>query len=183
MYLLPCSHCQASIQVGPKQAGDTLSCPQCGHEVAIPKLGDLKKLPQEDAAADDLPRSSRSTFGQRVGFAVLVLITTLCLLIAAFCGLQWLTTEVPTTTEEHIAELREDYAELPAANLVREYEAIEQVGVDIATPLDYRVAELTRQRWGRNALIAGAFGLLAAACAIGLGLFGARARAHSAPDT
>ena len=44
-YLLPCG-CSASIEVGPGQAGGRVSCPACGAMVAVPRLGELARLPR-----------------------------------------------------------------------------------------------------------------------------------------
>ena len=66
---------------------------------------------------------------------VLGLIATACLLVAGFCGIRWSLIDVSGTTEQHIANYREQYKGLTAAELIREYEQMEKYGLDLAAPL------------------------------------------------
>ncbi len=47
-HLLSCT-CSRRIEVAPAQAGGTVRCPECGLELAVPRLGDLARL---EAVAD-----------------------------------------------------------------------------------------------------------------------------------
>ena len=42
-YLLPCT-CSARIEIGPGQAGGTVTCAACGATLAVPRLGELARL-------------------------------------------------------------------------------------------------------------------------------------------
>lgn len=161
MYLLPCSHCQHPLAVSPANAGGQVACPQCGGSTAVPKLGELTKLPRTEDPRPGASERAATPFGQRIAFASLGFIAVASLLIAGFCGVRWMTTEVPVTTASHIAEVRETYVNLPAANLIREYEDIERFGIDLVAPLKYHVAEKTREAWGQKAMISGGIALLA----------------------
>ena len=136
----------------------------------MPKLGELRQLPhvEETAGRSDRSASSPSSFGRRVAFAGLGLVALAGAVIAVFCGIRWVLIEVPTTTEAHISELRETYQELSAAELVREYQNIEQLGVSVPAPMRYQVIGEEKRRWGRNALIAAAIALLAVTAAVAL---------------
>ncbi len=177
MHLLPCPHCQASIVVSPSQAGDETTCPECQASVAIPKLGDIRQLPLADeeptvqATAQGEPSSWHSA-----AFLVLGLIATASLLIAGFCGIRWSLIEVPGTTEEHIATYRQEYAALTAAELIREYEQMERVTLDLGGPYKYKRDEMTRNKWGKNASIAAGVGGLAILAAIAVAVSGRRNR-------
>ena len=47
IYLLPCPSCQQSIPVEVVQAGEVVSC-DCGAEVAVPTLREIRQLPVPD---------------------------------------------------------------------------------------------------------------------------------------
>lgn len=165
MHLLPCPSCQASISVSPSQAGDETTCPKCQSSVVIPKLGQIRQLP----LAEDGPSGGQTvakgemetSSGRRAGFVVLSLIGTASLLAAGFCGIRWSLIDVPSSTEQHIARYREEYAKLSAAELVREYEDMEKYGVELGRPYRYKTMEMTKKKWGQNASIAAGIGGLA----------------------
>lgn len=171
MHLLPCPSCQSSIEVSPSQAGDQAPCPSCHADVDIPKLGELRQLPlvEQQATADAAPQSQTSA-ARSAGFLVLGLIATGSLLIAGFCGIRWVLIDVPNSTEEHISTLREQYKELSAAQLVREYEQMDEYDLDLSAPFEYKRIEKTKASWGRNASIAGTIGICAIMGAIGLAM-------------
>ena len=104
------------------------------------------------------------------GFLVLGLIATASLLVAGFCGIRWVLIDVPNTTEEHLTTLRAQYRELSAAELVREYEQMDKYGIDLVMPYNYRKQQIKKDKWGRNASIAGAVGGLSILGAIGLAI-------------
>ncbi len=117
--------------------------------------------------------SSRSQKGRReqmetdrsmapgAGFLVLGLIATASLLVAGFCGIRWVLIDVPNTTQEHIASMREQYRELSAAELIREYEQMDRYGIELVTPYKYKQLQIKKDSWGRNASIAAAVAGLA----------------------
>ena len=78
LYLLPCPNCQHSIELQTRQAGQSISCPQCSTSFDAPRLGELKQLPQkesEDAPSNHSQNSSsqlkRWLFTLGLAFAVL----------------------------------------------------------------------------------------------------------------
>jgi len=130
MHLLPCPHCDAKLSVAPSQAGDNMPCPECGQSVAIPSLGQIRQLPQAEQEASSTQSSGSATQSdvsaiRRAGFLLFGLIAIGSLMIAAYSGIRWYLIDVPATTEEHIAMIREEYAEAPAAQLIREFEDME----------------------------------------------------------
>ncbi len=185
MHRLPCPHCHASLSVATPQAGESRTCDACGQSVSIPKLGELRRLPLVDPEPNDAPsRSGSSTsIGQRIAFGLLGSIALVSLLVSGFCSVRAMSVDVPITTEGHIAELRARYHELTAAELIREYEDIERFGVDLAMPMMYRVAEQTKLRWKRNAIISGAIAAAAITAAAGLVLLSRRDRSIVGQDT
>ncbi len=184
MHLLPCPQCQTPIPVAPSQAGDHATCPGCQAEVAIPTLGQLKRLPSAEPDADPKPAGklsgSEGPTAKRVGFVVLGVIATAMLLIAGFSAIRWSLIETPKTTDEHISELREAYKSLTPAELIREYEQMEKYALDMTPPYRYQTVALEKQRWGRNAAIAGTIGGFAVIIAAGLAISGRRNRLPSA---
>lgn len=184
MHQLPCPHCQTNLHVEPTQAGDSIDCPACGQRVPIPTLRDLRQLPrvEADRATPHHSAPSRLGMGQRVAFGTLGAIALVGLLISGFCWVRWASVEVPITTEGHIDQLQEMYADLTAAELIREYQDIDQFGVDLAAPMTYRVAEMTKNRWKRNALASGGVSAVAILAAAAL-VLASRRRAAPAQDT
>ena len=157
MYLLPCPKCSSSISVPPSQAGDETSCGQCGEMIDIPKLGELRKLPRADedvSAEKPVGSSAVSVGGSRIGFVAAALAATASLIVAGFCTLRWAMIDVPTTTEGHIAEYEEAYQTAEAAMLIKDFEEMEARGLELPIPYRYKEIEVTKQTWGRNALVA-----------------------------
>ncbi|WP_404307194.1 hypothetical protein [Neorhodopirellula lusitana] len=172
MYELICPHCDATVPASPAKAGGEVVCPACTKNVAVPKLGELKKLPRvdQDASSDSDDNAAHGLSGGRsMLFAMLGAVSLLCFLGAAFCGVNWASIESPGTTESHIEGLKENYEQISASRLIREYEDITEYGVDIPQPYPYRAIELRKQAWASKAIAFGAAGLLAAVIAVVVG--------------
>ena len=169
MYRLDCPHCQSPTPVGPASAGDTVPCDSCGQSIAVPRLGDLKRLPpvdpaesptdQKSAARSDTSAKPRSASPTRTGgdsnpilLAIAGLLIVGGLLTAGFCGFQYYLSEVPMTTQRHLAEYDQVYREVPPANLILEYESMEEQNIDLAGPLVYVKMGQTKRRWATNAI-------------------------------
>ena len=171
MYLLPCPSCDASLSVSPSQAGDAIPCPSCEQIVQIPKLGELRQLPEAESPRSPASRSAAQNergIVQRISFVVLGLIGTASLLIAGFSTVRWAYIKVEKTTEGHVQKYQEAYESATAADLLREYEQMDQFGLDIAMPHDYKAIETKKERWGRIAMISGAIGVIGLGLGIGL---------------
>ena len=127
MYELTCPECQTANSVTPAKAGGELACAACSHSIAVPKLGELKRLPLVDGSAEKSQLQtgpSGLSGGRSMAFAALGAVSLLCFLGTAFCGVNWATINVPTTTESHLADLKATYRMASAARLIREYEDI-----------------------------------------------------------
>ena len=108
---------------------------------------------------------SKSSTGGSVVFGVFGLIGLACLVTAAFCGIRWFLLPVPISTEEHLAQISEIFDTLSAAELIRNYEDLEENDLDLSLPYTYKTAKLYRDNWGQNASIAGIVGLTSFAIA------------------
>lgn len=172
MYLLPCPSCQTSITVSPSQAGDTTTCPACQSAIDIPKLGQLRQLDRAEQTPSATVGPREVSTGRQIGFMVLGLVAIASLLAAGFCGIRWALIEVPTTTDEHVAELREAYHTLSAAELIREYESMEKYGLDLGSPYKYKQIENEKKAWGNKATATAIVGGLAVIGAVIVGLVG-----------
>ena len=175
MHLLPCPNCQTPLSVAPSQAGDQIRCPSCQADVAIPKLGDLRRLPVAEPppggrSQADAPVVARGPSAATIGFVVLGLIATVSLLIAGFSTIRWAMLEAPETSQSHIETLREEYGKVNAAQLIREYEVMERYGLEMPSPYKYKQQQLIKSTWGRNALIAGTLAAVAVLGAVALAL-------------
>ncbi|GAA4459212.1 hypothetical protein [Novipirellula rosea] len=163
MYQLSCPHCQNVIPVTPSQAGDSVLCPSCEQSVAVPRLGELKQLPRDESQPSDTgpaPPYNEAGFAQTFGTVALGLICTASLLIAAYCGIRWALIDAPVTTEIHLQEVREVYPTRNPAELLREYEQMEEAGLELPVPYGYKRVQNLKQGWGQNAAIAGGVAIL-----------------------
>lgn len=158
MYLISCHHCSSSVPVSPSQAGDRVLCGNCGEYIAIPKLGELRKLPRAEEApslGENGRRPVDTLAGSRIGFVAAALVAVAGLLVAGFCTLRWALIEVPITSESHIAEYAEAYESASPAALILDFEEMEERGIDMPVLYNYKRIEVTKQTWGRNAMISG----------------------------
>lgn len=194
MHLLPCPSCQTSLPVSLAQAGESVTCPSCQANVDIPKLGDLRRLPLDQnslsgtdngeegrggsrgAAADRWQPSLASDRSRwaRVGFLIFGLLAAASLLTAGYSAIRWSTSELPATTEEHISTIRLELQTRTAAQLVREYEDMEERGIDLGGPFHYKELSNRRARWARVASVAAGIGTLSLLLAAGIGVAGRR---------
>ena len=175
MHLLPCTNCQHPLPVPPSQAGDSILCSECQTEVSIPKLGVLRQLPlAEKADEGKSARQKQRDGGVSIVFAALGMIALAGFIVAAFCGIRWVLIPNLKTTDEHVADLRADYAERPSAELIREYEQMVGDGIELGVPFTYKRIADEKQRWGQIAGISGVTGLLATVAAFGFAAVGRR---------
>lgn len=176
MYKLTCPHCAAINQVSAAKAGGEIDCAACHDTVAVPKLGELRTLPAVGETSADKVAANAAvglSGGRSLAFIALGLVCLLCLLGAAFCGVNWATAEVPMTTQKHLDLLKEDYAQVSSAQMIREFEDVTEFGVDIQNPLYYRTLELKREAWKSKTI---AFASVAAAASVLAVLIGRRRR-------
>ncbi|MGB7345919.1 MAG: hypothetical protein WBD20_17005 [Pirellulaceae bacterium] len=155
-----------------------MSCPNCQALAPVPKLGDLKGLPQADSAAtNDLKsRGASDTSGRQVSAVILGLLAMIGLLIAGYAAIRWVLIDAPINTEIHIAEIEEVYKDLEAARLIREFENMEERGLELPAMFDYQTRLLEKRSWGMTALIAGSLATIAAAVAFMLASTGRRTK-------
>lgn len=158
-YLLSCESCDTTLEVSPAKAGGQVECPSCNGSVPVPKLGVLRGLPVAQSGADQPP--ARSSGGGQFVFAAMAAIALLCFIAAGYCGIRWAMIEVPMTTEQNIADVEQKYAELPAANLVREWEDMEKYGMDLVGSFGYHVLQKQKDGWRNGAVATSGIGVLA----------------------
>jgi len=144
-------------------------------EVSIPKLGVLRQLPlAENPSEAGSEKEMRGESGVSVLFVALGLIAVAGLMVAAFCGIRWSLIPNLNTTDQHVADLRAEYATRPSAELIREYEQMVGDGIELGKPFTYKRIADEKQRWGRIAVISAGVGLLAALVAFGFAALGRR---------
>lgn len=166
MYLLSCPNCQSDLAVTPAQAGDRVQCSNCQNAVAVPKLGELKRLPLvEQAAAQEPSRSENSSFGSTAVFVVFSLIALATLLAGGYNAVRWAAIPSQITTEDHLEQLEQAYGESEPALMIVEFEEMESRPFDLLGPYQYQEINDEKARWGRNALIALGITLASAAVA------------------
>lgn len=116
-YLLTCG-CSAVLTVGPGQAGAEVICPRCNAPMAVPRLGDLARLPSADAAT--IPaRAWSAAHGCLLGG---VLVAVLAAAVAAYLG-----SAPPPVTDE--PAIRANVASLTNAEAYRAWQYLAKVGV------------------------------------------------------
>lgn len=93
-YLLECP-CGAKHPVSTHQAGSELTC-QCGQKLAVPRLRELQKLPQEEAPAAS-STSTRWSGGHSLALAGVIL------MVGSLIGAYWAHRKLPSL--EHYQEV------------------------------------------------------------------------------
>ena len=164
MPTLSCPHCSRPVEVATSRAGSDIQCPACDGTIAVPKLGELRQLENEQSAAPVATTSGR--IGGRVAFAVLLAIAAIAASIAAFCLIRYATIAVPETTEGHIASIEQLYSELSAAQLVREWQEMEKFTPETTGPYGYQRVAAEKAGWLHQGLTALAVAAVATIIAV-----------------
>ena len=164
MYVLSCPNCHTDVHVTPAQAGDRIQCGQCQGDVAIPKLGELRKLPKVDEPAAADPVSTRDgtnrSLGSTIAFVACCLIAGASLLAAGYAGVRWMIIAPTMTTESHLEAIESTFPAAEPASMVKEFQDMEDRSLDLTAPYGYHLVVMEKNRWRNNALIA--FGILVA---------------------
>lgn len=169
MYQLTCPHCAAINEVSAAKAGGEITCTACHDPITVPKLGELRNLPAVGQTNADKVAANAAvglSGGRSLAFVTFSLLCILSLLGAAFCGVNWATTEVPVTTQGHLDLLKEQYTIASSAQMIREFEDITEFGTDIQTPLHYRTLELKQEAWKYKTIAFAAFAAVTFALAV-----------------
>ena len=133
--------------------------------VAVPKLGELRQLPQAEQSESASTRQTTRSTGSNIGFVLLSLLAAGGLLAASYSTIRWAVIDVPTTTEVHLQEIEKFFDTAEPAMMIREFDDMESKSLELLGPYNYQRVVLEKSSWGRNALIA---------CAVTLvGLLGA----------
>lgn len=172
MYLLSCPNCQTELSITPAQAGDTIECSKCQHQVVIPKLGELRQLPQTQQPDSKSEADSRSVGGTIV-FVALSLIAVAALTGAGYNAIRWGMIKTTATTELHLEEVESGYRDVEPAMMVTEFYQMEKNSLDLIAPYTYQTTVNEKAKWGWNAVIAAA---IAAGCATGAFIAAAQRR-------
>ena len=156
MHLLNCPDCQHELKITPAQAGDAIRCPKCQSQVAVPKLGELRRLPRAEDTDTLPPAKSRSEGGGSV-FVGWTLIAVGGFLAAAYNGVRWSFVDADMTTEGHLEEIESSYSESEPAAMILEFADMENYSLDLVSPYAYQARVDEKRKWGLNALVAGCF--------------------------
>ncbi len=181
MYQLTCPHCESINEVSAAKAGGEINCEKCHAILSVPKLGELRKRPSAVETSEARTAANAAvglSGGRSLAFISLSIVCLLALLGAAFCGVNWANTDAPMSTERHLELLRDEYAKVGSAQMIREYEDITEFGVDIPAPLPYRTQELEREAWKQKSI---GFGILAASAFALAVIVGRRRRTKTTP--
>lgn len=168
MPTFPCPHCSRLLEVATSRAGGEVPCPHCARRVAVPKLGELRRL--ESAATRTAPAAApaETSVARRIAFVTLLGIAAVTGLVGAFCIVRYAAITVPETTEGHIAQLQELYPQLPGGQLVREWQDLERFTPALAGPYPYQQLADEKSDWLWQGLTALGVTLGCALLAIGL---------------
>lgn len=167
MPAFPCPSCGASFDVSASQAGSQTPCPHCGQTVSLPKLGELRRLDataSESGAVTPSFSQAGSLSVSRVAFVACFFVAAIAAILGGFCLIRGWAITVPGSTSDHIAQIETYYPEIPAAQLVREWQQIESFSEELAMPYPYREIAAERSDWLRKGML----GMFVAAVVAGL---------------
>ncbi|WP_146523020.1 hypothetical protein [Stieleria varia] len=133
----------------------------------MPKLGQLKQLPTAEPTPDASTGQARAakargmSTGATILFSVMGLIAVIGLVIGGYSGIRWSMLETPQTSEDHIASVRQAVTEVEPAMMVREFEDMEKLSIDLTAPYGYKRDAREKAQWGWSAVVGGGIGVLA----------------------
>lgn len=168
-YLLTCG-CSATVTVGPGQAGGGVTCPRCGASLAVPRLGELARLP----AAVSVPATSSSPWTAAHGCALGgSLVALLAVAAAASIG------AAPRPLVEE-AMIRAGVAAASTSDVHKAWQALARSGVARPTMADEeRIQQVARSARAVSTVL-WTVAAVGAAVAIGGGVALARGRKPAA---
>lgn len=151
MHLLTCQ-CGETIPVPLRQAGNEITCPACSSTIQVPKLGQLRQLPQAAPSADqESPRPV--SMGRRLTFAGVCLLAGIGFFVGAFSLITASTIEVESTTEEHIAADIERLQKAPPAQVTELWREYMVYGLNDRHPFPYKQHADEKAAWMRRGII------------------------------
>lgn len=166
-YLLSCG-CGATVEVGPGNAGGSAACPRCGAELAVPRLGELARLPTAAAAAP-AARPWTAAHACLLGGGI---VAALALAAAAYLAV------VPEPPFDE-ATIRRSVAAAGDADVYRAWQALSRSGVARpSSPDEERLVKMAEAGRAVAAVLA-AVAAAAAAIAVGGWVAGSRRRSRS----
>lgn len=115
----------------------------------------------------------------RVTFVACFLIAAGAAILGGFCLVRAWAISVPGTSQDHVSQIESIYPEVPAAQLVREWQQMEPFSEEIAMPYPYRLIADEKADWMRKGLLGMLTAAIAAGIAIAIGVIGRQPRAHA----
>lgn len=164
-YLLTCG-CSAAVTVGPGQAGGNVTCPQCGASLAVPRLGELARLPSAAPAEAASAASWTAAHGCVLGG---VLVALLAVAAAAYLG----TAPRPLVED---AMIRAGVAAASTSDIYQAWQALARSGVSRQTMADEERIQQVARSARAVAAVLWTVAAVGAAVAIGGGVALARGR-------
>lgn len=172
MHLLTCPACQSQVPVAPARAGEQIACPSCEAVIQVPKLGELRKLPRQEASGATTPAAGQQR--SNVAFASFFLLCVLASMVTLFCGTMYLMSRAPVTTESFLADREKDHQKASPADMVIEFNAMEERSLDVRIPYSFQTEVDVKMGWRNRALISAAVTGLLGFCTLGMGVAGNR---------
>ncbi|OUT58181.1 MAG: hypothetical protein CBB71_14205 [Rhodopirellula sp. TMED11] len=172
MHLLTCPDCQSQVPVAPARAGEQIPCPSCEAVIQVPKLGELRNLPRQEAPVATTPKADQPR--SNVAFASFFLLCVLASMVTLFCGTMYLMSQAPVTTESFLADRKVDHQQASPADMVMEFNAMEERSLDVRIPYSFQTEVDVKQGWRNRSLFSAAATSLLALCTLGIGVTGNR---------
>lgn len=151
MHLLTCP-CGETLAVPLRQAGNEITCPACSNPIQVPKLGELRQLPQAVSSAEpDAPKPV--SMGRRLAFAGFCLLAGVGFFVGAFSLVTASTIEVESTTEEHIAADIDRLQKAPPAQVTELWREYMVYGLNDRHPFPYKQHADEKAAWMQRGII------------------------------
>ncbi|XZE54365.1 hypothetical protein SH139x_000326 [Planctomycetaceae bacterium SH139] len=173
MFLLHCPKGH-ELPVTASAAGSQVTCPTCGEEQAVPKLGELRKLPTANPEPTAGRTQGTTSDAARLVFALFMFGAVGAGASAAFAAFRWQSFPVPPTSEQHIASDRKDIAALNPLELLNVWESYEKMDLTSQIPFPYQRMQNLRDHWQNVCLISSSIAGACLLAASGAVIFGRR---------
>ncbi|MEZ6087465.1 MAG: hypothetical protein R3C05_05435 [Pirellulaceae bacterium] len=138
--------CGESFPVSPAQAGQNVQCPHCGQTVALPTLGQLRKLPEADSTPSrntgEAWSAGRGALFSAVSAALLAMVVA-----AAWTSYKWMSIERPPTVEKVVIDGKKEIGEHNAPQLLEFWVNWGQPGMGVRRTPAYEQIQRYREGW------------------------------------
>lgn len=153
-YLLPCPQCGAKNPVDPMQAGELLTCTQCGATIEVPSFRELRQLERAEIKPVQKPAAGGGEIARRLVFALGLILIAGGLLWGSYVGL--IRSQLPDAEPlpDHTVQAEAMIDEFPPRETFDLWKEFRDQGLGPYRPPDTYIRQLWGAHYMRRILLA-----------------------------